>query len=272
MPKTWIRSEADPLREVLVSPPLAEYGPVDLRRHNWFSMPDLAEASREHEAFVRTIRSEGVKVHLLPGDPAHPNHIYPRDAAILGPGGAWLSRFALASRRGEEARVEDALRMRNVPIQGRTRGPGTFEGGGDCVFVGGIAFIGRTNRTNDAGARQVGAHLLTEGYEVRIVSVDLSFHLLEPVGVVDDHTLLLDERWTDLAPFRGFERILVSGTEAGGANVLVLGPRKVVIHAGYTDTIRRLEVAGVDAIPVDLRELKKAGGGPECLSLPIHRA
>lgn len=271
MPKTWIRSEADPLREVLVSPPLADYGLVDLRRHNWSSMPDLAKASWEHETFVAAIRGEGMQVHCLPGDSAFPNHIYPRDAAILGPGGAWLSRFGLESRRGEEARVQEALRTRRVPVLGRTRGPGTFEGGGDSVLVGGIAFVGRTARTNDAGARQVGAHLLREGYEVRIVSVDLSFHLLEPVGIVDDHTLLLDGRWKDLAPFRGFERIPVSEKEVGGANVLVLGPRKVVIHRGYTDTIRRLEAAGVDTISVDLTELKKAGGGPECLTLPIRR-
>ena len=271
MVTSWIRSEADPLRKVVVSPPLADYGEVDLRRHNWEAMPNLDKATREHAAFVDAIRAEGVEVHLLAGDVDHPIHIYPREAAIVTPGGAWISRFGLESRRGEEARVEALLGELGVPVLGRTRGPGTFEGGGDCFLVKGIAFVGRTARTDDSGARQVGVHLLREGYEVRIVPVDLSFHLLAPVGVVADRTLLVDERWQDSPYFRDFERIPVPAAEDGGGNVLVLGPRKVIIHDGYPTTIDRLRSAGVDVIPLDLTELKKAGGGPECLTLPIRR-
>lgn len=266
-----IRSEADPLREVLVSPPLPSYGDVDMRVHNWVARPDLRKASEEHAELVDLLRDGGAKVDILPGDLAFPNHIYPRDTALVGPRGAWLSRFGLPSRRGEEQRVGKALEAAGVPLVGATRAPGTFEGGGDAFVLGATAFVGVTERTNGAGAEQVASFLRRDGIEARLVRVGLSFHLGEPLGIVDDRTLLVDERWSSEPAFRDFERIEVPASEVGGGNVLVLGRRKLIIHDGYPETIRRLRAAGVDVIPADLTELKKAGGGPQCLTLPLRR-
>src|SRR3990170_9012347 len=116
MATIWIRSEADRLRDVIVSHPLSSYGEVDLLAHNWHSHPDLVRAAWEHGTLVEVIRGEGVRVHAVSGDPSLPNHIYPRDAAFVGPRGAWLSRFGLASRQGEVPRIRDALEAAGVPI------------------------------------------------------------------------------------------------------------------------------------------------------------
>lgn len=272
MAETWIRSEADRLRDVVVSPPLESYGRLDLNEHNWSESPNLEEARREHEAYVDLMRAEGVKVHEVPPTRRFPNLIYPRDAALVGPRGAWLSRFGLPSRRGEETRVRKILEALGVPIAGQTKAPGTFEGGGDSFLLGRVAFIARSERTNGAGGRQLARHLEAEGYEVRIVPVTLSFHLGEPLGIVDHETILVDERWAGHAAFRDFERIEVPATEVGGGNVLVLGPRKLVLHGGYPESMRRMRDRGVDVIPFDFTELKKAGGGPQCLTLPVRRA
>lgn len=268
----WVRSESDPLRDVILSPPLASYGDVDLSVHNWLARPDLVAAAKEHSAYVDLLEAEGVRVHLLPGDARFPNHLYPRDAALVGPRGAWLSRFGLASRRGEEALVARALESLRVPILGATREPGTFEGGGDAFVLGRAAFVARSARTNEEGVRQVSAFLAADGVRVRVVPTTLSFHLGEPLGILDESTLLVDARWSAHPAFADFERIEVPPREAGGGNVLVLGPRKVVIHSAYAETIRRLRDAGADVIPIDLTELKKAGGGPQCLTLPVRRA
>lgn len=271
MVETWIRSEADPLRDVVVSPPLESYGDVDLRKHNWFEHPDLIRAREEHGRYADLMRAEGVRVREIPPDPRFPNLIYPRDAAFIGPRGAWLSRFGLTSRRGEQSLVRKALTQLGVPIAGATKSPGTFEGGGDSLLVGRVAFVAWSERTNEAGARQVARYLEAEGFETRIVPVTLSFHLGEPLGIADHDTLLVDERWSDHPAFRDFTRIEVPASEAGGGNVLVLGPRKLVIHDGYPETIRRLREHAIDVIPFDFTELKKAGGGPQCLTLPVHR-
>lgn len=271
MAETWIRSEADRLRDVIVCPPLESYGDVDLRKHNWYERPDLKAARREHEAYVTLIHGEGVRVHEVPSARRFPNLIYPRDAALIGPRGAWLSRFGLPSRRGEEIRVRKILETLGVPIVGQTKAPGTFEGGGDSFLLGRVAFVAHSDRTNEVGGRQLARHLETEGFEVRFVPVTLSFHLGEPLGIVDHETLLLDERWANHPAFRDFERIEVPATEVGGGNVLVLGPRKLVIHQGYPETMRRMRDRGVDVIPFDFTELKKAGGGSQCLTLPVRR-
>lgn len=268
---TWIRSESDRLRDVIVSPPLSSYGDVDLRVHNWHSHPDLARAAEEHRALVATLEAEGATVHIVSGDASLPNHIYPRDTGLVGPAGVWLGRFCLPTREGEIPRIRRALAAIGVPVTGTTQPPGTFEGGGDAFLVGRVAFVATSARTNAEGASQVAGHLRSLGVDVRMVPVSLSFHLGEPLGIVDEGTLLVDERWADEPAFRDFARIEVPASEVGGGNVLVMAPRKLVIHAGYPETLRRLEKEGVEVLPMNLTELKKAGGGPQCLTLPVRR-
>ena len=57
-----------------------------------------------------------------------------------------------------------------------------------------------------------------------------------------------------------------------GANVLAVGPRRVVMLTGNTVTEARLEAAGVEVWTYEGSEISlKGGGGPTCLTRPLAR-
>lgn len=56
-----------------------------------------------------------------------------------------------------------------------------------------------------------------------------------------------------------------------GNNALAIGPRVVVVHERNTETITRLESAGVRVIRVPGSELASTRGGPRCMSCPVGR-
>ncbi|MEO5875248.1 MAG: amidinotransferase, partial [Streptosporangiaceae bacterium] len=64
---------------------------------------------------------------------------------------------------------------------------------------------------------------------------------------------------------------------AGEADATVLGlnavcdGHNIIINAEATSLIAELETRGYHVIPVDLSELRKAGGGPKCCTLEIRR-
>lgn len=56
-----------------------------------------------------------------------------------------------------------------------------------------------------------------------------------------------------------------------GGNALAIGPRVAVVHERNTETIIRLEGAGVRVIQVPGSELASTRGGPRCMSCPVGR-
>jgi arginine deiminase len=56
-----------------------------------------------------------------------------------------------------------------------------------------------------------------------------------------------------------------------GGNALVLAPRLVAVQERHTETIARLEGAGVQVVPVPGRELASRRGGPRALTCPVGR-
>ena len=60
--------------------------------------------------------------------------------------------------------------------------------------------------------------------------------------------------------------------ETQGANVLALGPRRVLALEGNDETRRRMERAGVDVVAYRGDEISRKGdGGPTCLTRPLLR-
>ncbi|HEY7488926.1 MAG TPA: hypothetical protein VH912_31090 [Streptosporangiaceae bacterium] len=72
------------------------------------------------------------------------------------------------------------------------------------------------------------------------------------------------------------ERMFPDAISAGEADAAVLGlnavsdGRHIVINAEATGLIGELDGRGYEPIPVDLSELRKAGGGPKCCTLELR--
>ena len=155
-----------PLREVLVKTPGPAFG-GRVRRHGaGFLRPvDLDAARREHDGLVELARPARRPVHVLDAETDDPDLVYVFDPLLIADGGAIPLRPGKPNRAGEPDVLEAWTRARGIPTLGRIEAPGTLEGGDTFWLRPDLLCIGRTLRTNDAGARQLASIV---GGDVRI--------------------------------------------------------------------------------------------------------
>ncbi len=157
--------------------------------HGFLRPVDLARAQREHDALVETLDHLGVTVHVLDEETTDPDLVYTFDPLLIGDVGAIPLRPGKPNRAGEPDVIEAWTRAAGIPTAGRIEAPGTIEGGDTFWLRPDLFCIGRTLRTNDAGARQL-AEIV--GGDVRIFDVPYwrgpaeLVHLLSVISPIAD--------------------------------------------------------------------------------------
>jgi dimethylargininase len=272
-----------PLREVLVKRPGPAFGRAfDEPAHGFLHPVDLALAQREHDAFVELLAGLGPMVHELGVESDSPDLVYQFDPLLVSDGGAIPLRAGKPSRRGEELVVESWVNAHGIPTLGRIEAPGTIEGGDTLWLRPDLLCIGRTMRTNEAGARQLAALV---GGDVRVF--DLPYwrgpaeliHLLSVISPVADdlavvYLPLLPVGIWQLLGELGIRLILVPDDEFPtlGCNVLAVRPGAVILAEGNPVTTAALAVAGCEVHTYPATEIGLNGsGGPTCLTRPLRR-
>jgi N-dimethylarginine dimethylaminohydrolase len=272
------------LREVLVKAP----GPAFARAFDdpsvGFLRPvDLDRARREHAGLVEALARLGATVHELDAETDDPDLVYVFDPLLVADGGAIPLRPGKPNRAGEPAVLEAWTRARGIPTLGRIEAPGTIEGGDTFWLRPDLLVVGRSLRTNDAGARQLAAIV---GGQARIV--DLPWwrgpaelvHLLSVISPVADDVAvvflpLLPAGLYELLADLRYRLVEVPEEEYAtlGCNVLAVRPGVVLVAEGNPVTRRRMEAAGVEVHAVPLGEVGENGsGGVTCLTRPVLRA
>ena len=271
------------LREALVARPGAAFGrafedPV----HGFLRPVDLARARREHDTLVETLDGLGVKVDVLDVETDDPDLVYTFDPLLISDRGAIALRPGKPNRADEPQALEAWANAAGIPTVGRIDGEATIEGGDTFWLRPDLLCIGRTLRTNDAGARQLGDIV---GGDVRTFDVPYwrgpaeLVHLLSVVSPVSDDLavvflpLLPMGLWAMLGDL-GVRLIEVPEDEYAslGCNVLAVRPGVVVVADGNPVTRRGLEAAGCEVHAIALGEIGENGsGGPTCLTRPILR-
>lgn len=221
-------------------------------------------ARREHAAYVRVLQRVGVRTQVLPPLADHPDATFVEDmAVVLGPV-ALLGRSSRPSRSGEEGSVGDALAALGYEV--RILPEGASLEGGDVLRVGGRVWVGRSSRTDLAGARAVVDLARSLGLTAALVPVDRCLHLKTAISSLDEETVLLNPRWIDADLTTGVRAVRVPREEPDAANVLSVG-RRVVLASRDEATAALLTALGYECFPVPLDELRKAEAGPTCLSI-----
>ena len=224
---------------------------------------DVERACRQHRAYEDALRALGCDVRRLPALPAHPDAVFVEDTALVLPEVAVVLRPGAASRRAETASVGAALAAWRPTVA--LEGPGTVDGG-DLLCLGRSVFLGRSGRSDGAGAEELGRLLAPHGYRVEPVALSGCLHLKSALTKVGPETLLLNAAWVDAEPFAGWQRIEVAAEEPHAANALRVG--ETLLHPeAFPATRRLLEEAGFEVLPLDLGELAKAEGAVTCCSL-----
>lgn len=228
--------------------------------------PDYARMIQQHQTYIQTLESLGLNVIVLEAEPNYPDAYYVEDVAVVTPEVAVITNPGAQARKGEENSIEPILARFRPTI--RIQAPGTMDGG-DVLMVGQHFFIGISERTNLAGATQLGQILEHHGNTWMPVEVAAGLHLKSSVNFIGDGILLVSDNFAEREEFCGYTKIAVPQYEAYAANTLWINDH-LIMPLGFPETRKRLEDTGLPVIELDTSEAHKMDGGLTCMSLRIH--
>jgi dimethylargininase len=282
-PHFGAQSMTAPLREVVVKRPGTAFGEAfGNPAHGYLHPVDLPVAQREHDAFMELLTDLGVTVHEIGIETASPDLVYTFDPLLVTDRGAIPLRSGKPNRLGEEVVLEAWTLAHEIPTIGRIDAPGTVDGGDVFWLRPDLACVGRSLRTNSAGAEQLAALI---GRDVRVFDVPYGngptqcLHLLSLISPVADdlavvYLPLLPSGLYELLVGLGVALIAVPDQEYAtlACNVLAVRPRVVIVAEGNHITAAALRDAGCEVHPFAATEIGlNGGGGPTCLTRPILR-
>jgi dimethylargininase len=217
----------------------------------------------QHEEYITTLKSIGLKVILLDALPDHPDAYFVEDTAVVATEVAVITNPGADARKGEEKTIAPVLsRYRKTE---RIRPPGTADGG-DVLQVDRHFFIGLSERTNPEGADQLSHILGKYGYTCTIMTAGEGLHLKSSVNYVGKNMLLITEDFAENVQFEGYDTLIVNNEESYAANTLFVNDH-LLVPRGYPDTRKKLEVLGFKIIELDTSEVRKMDGGVTCMSI-----
>jgi dimethylargininase len=222
---------------------------------------DVSLARAQHAAYVEALSASGWAVGHAPAADDCPDSVFIEDAVVICEDLAVLTRPGAPARRPEIPGVAQAvgdLGLRTATIQE----PGTLEGG-DVLQAGSTVYVGRGDRTNGDGIRQLRSLLAPLGRNVIAVPLGDVLHLKSAVTALPDGTFLL---LPGLVPAELFPAVRPVGEEAG-CHVVPLGGDRVMIAASAPRTAEMLDSLGFTPVVVDISEFEKLEGCVTCLSV-----
>jgi dimethylargininase len=229
--------------------------------------PDFTLALTQHEHYCEALSDCGLELTKLAPDPQHPDSTFVEDAAVL------TSRAAIVTRPGAPSRLAEATAMLE-PLRGffstvrEIQPPGTVDGGDVCEADGDFV-IGLSARTNEEGARQLGAFLSDFGHKSTLVDIRACkalLHLKTGLSYLGDGVFVVAAQTQLRDALDRYELITVSRAEAYAANCIRVNAR-ILIAAGYPKVLAALTARGYQVITLEMSEFKKMDGGLSCLSL-----
>jgi arginine deiminase len=284
--KVWapcgVQSEWTRLQAVLLHRPGGELAAVEPDAAQQLAAVDAPRAAAQHDALAAAYREEGIAVHYV--DPpenmmpagAPPNLMFVADLLFMTPQGAIVGRPASTVRAGEERWVARRLADLGIPILRTVAGRGVFEGADAAWLDEDTVLLATGLRTNAEGAAQVAATLGEMGVEV--VHTGLPYGAMHLMGTLRFVSPDLAIAWPGRVPYsavealrqRGYQVLMmpdeVAVSRRVALNFVTLGPRQILMPAGYPDCRRFYEAVGITCHEVQIDELAKAAGGIGCLT------
>jgi N-dimethylarginine dimethylaminohydrolase len=236
-------------------------------------------AAKQHQALVAALTQAGVRCHWVRPIPTMTDLVFTRDPGLMSPWGLIELRPAAAHRRAEPAHVARAVASLGAPYLGRVE-EGRIEGGDICLLREGLLLVGYSeDRTDEAGARALGAMFERMGWETiyapfdpQFLHLDTIFTMLSPDCAVACPGALGGDLGARLGNL-GIGIIPATLDEVAdlGANLLCLGKECVLAPAHNRQLNTILERSGFEVIPVEVDQFTRCGGGLHCLTMPLAR-
>ncbi|RLD76210.1 MAG: N(G),N(G)-dimethylarginine dimethylaminohydrolase [Bacteroidetes bacterium] len=226
--------------------------------------PDFNLALIQHQKYIEALIECGLDVTILDADEHFPDSTFVEDTAILTPNCAIITNPGALSRKGEVLAIEKAVSGFYQNIE-KIVDKGTVDGG-DIMMVDKHFYIGRSERTNREGAKQLTEIL--EKYELTASTVTLEkmLHLKSGLSYLENNNLVITDEFVERSDFKKFNKLIVNESEVYAANCVWINDQ-VLIATGYPKTKQIIEKAGYKTIELDMSEYRKLDGGLSCLSL-----
>jgi len=289
--KTTSHSEYLPLQSVFVKPVKDAFVSQATLAQQWkelhyLSQPDYKSALSEYSAFQDILSQYGTNLRYFPFDASVGiDSIYCRDASIATDFGMIICTMGKEGRRNEPRAQKKAFQDHGIPVLGEISAPGTLEGGDVAWLDENTLAVGHTYRTNLEGIQQLKELLEPRG--VTVIVADLPhykgltdvFHLMSILSPVDKdlaviYSPLMPIKFRNQLLERGFSFVEVPEEEfeSMGCNVLAVAPRQCIMVSGNPRTEEALKTAGCHVTTYTGENISvKGGGGPTCLTRPLHR-
>ncbi len=229
--------------------------------------PDYDRALEQHTAYCTALQQCGLILTTLEPDPDYPDATFVEDTAVIAERCAVLARPGAPSREGEATSIKDRF-ADFYPSLMSIHAPGTVDGGDVCEAAGHF-FIGISERTNEAGARQLAECLSKFGYTatyIDIRNVKQILHLKSGLSFLGHERIAIIEALANRAAFADRDLLCVPAGEEYAANCVLINDH-VLVAAGYPKFTGKLEELGYQTIALDMSEFRKMDGGLSCLSL-----
>ena len=232
--------------------------------------PNPDAARKAHADYMAALREQGVEVDILPGLDDHPDCTFVEDAAVVVGNAVVIPFMGHPSREGEQVAIREFLGGRLDVVQ---MPEGTTMDGGDVVFFDDRYLVGRSTRTNAAGAAFFASVAESRGYGVDIFDIpESTLHLTtvcsspKPGVLVAAEGHLTSEQFASLSD-DGVEILWIPNHESYAANVIGFENGTVIISADFPETKRVLEDAGFSTRSVDMAHIRAADGSLTCCSI-----
>lgn len=229
--------------------------------------PDYDVTLRQHDAYCRALKTCGLELIRLAADERHPDSTFVEDTAIVTERGAVITRPGAPSRRGEIDSIERKLGEYYSDLK-RINEPGTVDGGDVCE-AGSHFFIGLSERTNEAGAGQLGEILESFGYSSSLIDIrglGNILHLKSGMAYLGGDRMVVIDELRRVREFSSYELVPVNSTEEYAANCVFINGY-ILVAAGFADLKQQLDELNYPTIALEMSEFQKMDGGLSCLSL-----
>ncbi|MFC4911545.1 dimethylargininase [Actinomadura gamaensis] len=230
------------------------------------------KAVAQWEALREAYVALGHEVSLIDPLPGLPDMVFAANGALVVGGRAYGARFTFPERAAEGPAYGEWLRAGGFDVREPEH---TNEGEGDFLTLDGLILAGTGFRTDVAAHQEAQEFLGRPVVTLRLVDPRF-YHLDTALFPLDGNNVAYYPGAFSPGSRAVLERLFPDALIASEADAAVLGlnavsdGRNVVLNAEATGLAEALAARGFNPVPVDLTELRKAGGGPKCCTLELR--
>jgi N-dimethylarginine dimethylaminohydrolase len=256
------------------------YFTVEYAINPWMHPEDPADAGRaiaQWENLRRTYERLGHEVSLIDPVDGLPDMVFAANGATVVDGKVFGARFRYAERAAEGDAYLSWFKdhAAQLGIKDAIMPTATVEGEGDLLTIGDKVLAGTGFRTDVAAHHELARFLEREVVTLHLVDPRF-YHLDTALTVLDSHNVAYYPKAFAPQSLEILRQLFPDAILADDADAVVLGlnavsdGRRVVLPEQSTGMIAQLAERGYEPVPVDMSELRKAGGGPKCCTLEIR--